>query len=67
MDNEPIKTGAAIAFIKFNRLMGRERMEKMNPDNKKDNANSGNPQGDGTGAISAASTIQDYMLNAKDA
>ena len=33
VEEEPVKTGAAIAFIKFNRLLGRERVEKMNPDN----------------------------------
>jgi hypothetical protein len=33
VDEEPVKTGADIAFIKFNRLLGRERVEKMNPDN----------------------------------
>lgn len=25
VDDEPIKTGAPIAFLKFNRLLGRER------------------------------------------
>lgn len=34
IDDEPVKSGAGIAFIKFNRLMGRERIEKLNPDNK---------------------------------
>ena len=33
-ENEPAKTGAPIAFIKFNRLIGNERKEKLNPDNK---------------------------------
>lgn len=46
VDDEPVKTGAAFAFIKFNRLMGRERIEKLNPDNDRtkngaDNGNSG--------------------------
>lgn len=34
-DQEPVKTGAPIAFVKFQRLMGVERIEKMNPDNDK--------------------------------
>lgn len=73
MDDEPVKTGAAIAFIKFNRLMGRERVEKLNPDNDKskntDNPNSsGNPQAAATCSdITAASTLNDYMLNAREA
>lgn len=33
VDDEPVKSGAGIAFVKFNRLMGRERLEKLNPDN----------------------------------
>lgn len=34
VEDEPVKTGAPIAFIKFNRLLGHERIEKMNPDNE---------------------------------
>jgi hypothetical protein len=30
-DEEPIKTGAPIAFLKFKRLIGNERIEKLNP------------------------------------
>ena len=33
-ENEPVKTGAPMAFIKVNRLVGIERKEKLNPDNK---------------------------------
>ena len=73
VDEEPVKTGAAISFIKFNRLMGRERVEKLNPDNDKskntDNANSsGNPQAaTAVSDIATATTLNDYMLNARDA
>lgn len=48
VDNEPVKTGAPIAFIKFNRLMGKERIEKLNPYNKGDGAN-GNGGSSGNG------------------
>ena len=34
-EQEPVKTGAPIAFVKFQRLIGQERIEKMNPDNEK--------------------------------
>jgi len=72
IDDEPVKSGAGIAFIRFNRLMGRERVEKLNPDNKQrggDNPqNAGNPQGGPNSSdITAASNISDYILNAKDA
>jgi len=32
-ENEEYRTGAQIAFVKLARLIGRERVEKMNPDN----------------------------------
>ena len=32
IDDEPVKTGAPIAFIKFQRLLGKERIEKLNPE-----------------------------------
>lgn len=32
IDDEPVKTGAPIAFIKFQRLLGNERIEKLNPE-----------------------------------
>lgn len=35
IDDEPVKSGAGIAFVRFNRLMGRERLEKLNPDNNR--------------------------------
>jgi hypothetical protein len=65
VDDEPVKTGAPIAFIKFNRLLGREKIEKMNPDNE----NPGQPPPPSTvdTGIAPANTISDYMLNAKDA
>ena len=30
IEDEPVKTGAAIAFIKFQRLIGKEKLERMN-------------------------------------
>ena len=43
IDDEPVKTGGPIPFIKYNRLLGRERIEKLNPynDRAKDNNNNG--------------------------
>jgi hypothetical protein len=38
MDNEPIMTGAPIAFIKFQRLLGQERIEKLNMEKAKKEA-----------------------------
>ena len=50
IDDEPVKTGAPIPFIKYNRLLGRERIEKLNPhnDRSKDggNNNGHNQKGD---------------------
>lgn len=63
MDQEPVKTGAPIAFVKFQRLLGRERIEKMNPDNKKSDP----PPEANTGDIASASTISEYILNAREA
>jgi len=65
VEDEPVKTGAPIAFIKFNRLLGRERIEKMNPDNEnRGQAPTAAPVETG---IVPANTISDYMINAKDA
>lgn len=30
IEDEPVKTGAPIAFIKFQRLIGKEKLERMN-------------------------------------
>lgn len=73
IDTEPIKSGAGIAFIKYSRLMGRERTELLNPDNggpaaqRAEPTSGANPQGDGPTQITAAQTIHDYMLNAREA
>ena len=65
VEDEPVKTGAPIAFIKFNRLLGRERIEKMNPDNEnRGQVPTAAPVETG---IVPANTISDYMINAKDA
>ena len=65
VENEPIKTGAPIAFIKFNRLLGQERIEKMNPDNENRGvAPTVAPVDTG---IAPANTISDYLINAKEA
>ena len=68
MDDEPVKTGAPIAFIKFNRLLGRERIEKLNPESKDRGQAPSAPDGGamGAGGIPASSTINDYMINAKE-
>lgn len=65
VDDEPVKTGAPIAFIKFNRLLGRERVEKMNPDNE--NRGQPPPETPVNNGITPANTISDYMINAKEA
>lgn len=46
IDDEPVKSGAGIAFVRFNRLMGRERLEKLNPVNN-NGMRGENPQGAG--------------------
>jgi len=56
IDDEPIKTGAPISFIKFNRLLGRERQEKMNPDNKNKTA----PDAEGPGAVASANNAPGF-------
>lgn len=66
VDDEPVKTGAPIPFIKFNRLLGRERIEKMNPDNENRGVPPPVTAPVDTG-IAPASTISDYMINAKEA
>ena len=58
-----MKTGAPIAFVKFQRLLGRERIEKMNPDNQSREP----PPEASNGDIASASTISEYILNARDA
>ena len=68
-ENEPAKTGAPMAFIKVDRLIGNERKEKLNPNNKQD------PQSPRDNTIlspinpdiPAATTISDYLINAKEA
>jgi hypothetical protein len=60
---EPVKTGAPIAFVKFQRLIGQERIEKMNPDNDKKEA----PPETSSSEIPQANTISEYILNARDA
>ena len=74
VDDEPVKTGAPIAFLKFNRLYGRERQEKMNPDNKIRSGPDAEGQVAAAGSnvpgyveIAPATTISDYMINAKEA
>lgn len=62
-DQEPVKTGAPIAFVKFQRLMGQERIEKMNPDNDKKEI----PMDTANSDIATSTTISEYMLNARDA
>lgn len=62
IENEPVKTGAPIAFIKFARLQGKEFLEGLNPDNKKSNE----PLQPTATDISHSQTINDYMLNARD-
>ena len=32
IEDEPVKTGAPIAFIRLQRLLGKERIEKLNPE-----------------------------------
>ena len=59
-----MKSGAPIPFIKFDRLIGDEIMQKLNPDNKKDEvplAKDKEPV-----EIAVSSTISDHILNAKD-
>lgn len=59
---EPVKTGAPIAFVKFQRLIGQERIEKMNPDNDKKEV----PPESSNSEIAPANTISEYILNARD-
>jgi hypothetical protein len=66
VEDEPVKTGAPIAFIKFNRLLGRERIEKMNPDNQNRGQAPIIAVPIDTGIV-PANTISDYMINAKEA
>jgi hypothetical protein len=64
VEDEPVKTGAPIAFIKFNRLLGLERIEKMNPDNEnRGQVPTAAPVDTG---IAPANTISDYLINAKE-
>ena len=63
-EQEPVKTGAPIAFVKFQRLIGQERIEKMNPDNEKKGEA---PPESGNTEINQATTICEYILNARDA
>ena len=62
IENEPVKTGAPIAFIKFARLQGKEFIEGLNPDNKKNNE----PLLPTSTDIPHSQTINDYMLNARE-
>jgi len=62
IENEQARTGAPIPFIKFGRLMGKELVEKLNPDNK--DLEQPEPT---TTDIVPAPYINDYLLNAKTA
>lgn len=62
IENEQARTGAPIPFIKFGRLMGQEKVEELNPDNKTDEQ----PDLSRTD-IAPAQTITDYLINAKQA
>jgi hypothetical protein len=58
VENEQARTGAPIPFLKFGRLLGEERIEKLNPDNKPE-------QPEVPPDISPAQNISDYLINAK--
>lgn len=63
IENEDARTGAPIPFIKFGRLFGKETVEKLDPEN----ANKDQPVEPTVSDITPASTILDYMINAKQA
>mmetsp|Transcript_4821 Transcript_4821/g.7261 ORF Transcript_4821/g.7261 Transcript_4821/m.7261 type:complete len:336 (-) Transcript_4821:2969-3976(-) len=65
VDVEPVKTGGPFAFIKFNRLLGQERLEEMNPVNRNRDGTMG-CYGGFESEIPVATTISDYMINAKE-
>ena len=65
-ENEPAKTGAPIAFVKFNRLVGAEKpSEKLNVDKKGPPTEP--PPVTACPEIKEANMISDYLINAKDA
>lgn len=63
IENEQARTGAPIQFIKFARLMGKEIIEKLDPDKGKDQESPEPSQSD----IVPAHNINDYLINAKQA
>ena len=75
-EQEAVRTGAPISFIKMARLVGLERIEKMNPDNNKDTVEGGAANGKNGTLFQQKhkdildsgdfSFISDFMLKAKD-
>jgi hypothetical protein len=63
IENEQARTGATIPFIKFARLCGKETIEKLDPDNKKDGDV---PEATPTDILPAL-IMNDYLINAKQA
>lgn len=69
-ENEPFKTGAPIAFIKFARLIGKERNEKLNPYNEQGAVSPRDKvvtSPTSPPEIAESKTISDYLINAKEA